>query len=154
MLHIHFSHIISVTQNYVQEKKAIYEEFQRKIKEFEAAPTQQDPNKEEDETKAELNSLAHKTRSTKIAYKEMRTFLGNLLPKLNASESSTLGPFLESLWRKSIDSDNGDDACLKLSHLEYDVDPADVALLIKFNVIEKVGTDADDDRFRLVQATH
>ena len=77
-----------MTQNYVQEKKAIYEKFQRKIKEFEAAPTQQDPNKEEDETKAELNSLAHKTRSTKIAYKEMRTFLGNLLPKLNASESS------------------------------------------------------------------
>ena len=147
-----FTLVISVTQNYVQEKKAIYDEFQRKIKEFEAAPTQGNPNNDEDGTKTELDSLAHKTRSTRIAYREMKTFLGNLLPELNASESSTLGPFLESLWRKSIDSDNGDEACLKLSHLDYDVDPKDVALLVKFNVIEKMG--ADDDSFRLVQATH
>ena len=146
--------IFSVTQNYVQEKKAIYDEFQRKIKEFEAAPTQGDPNDEEDTAKTELDSLSHKIRSTKVAYREMKTFLGNLLPELNASESSTLGPFLESLWRKSIDSDNGDEACVKLSHLDYDVDPSDVALLVKFNVIEKMDADADDDRFRLVQATH
>ena len=146
--------IFSVTQNYVQEKKAIYDEFQRKIKEFEAAPTQGDPNNEEDTAKTELDSLSHKIRSTKVAYREMKTFLGNLLPELNASESSTLGPFLESLWRKSIDSDNGDEACVKLSHLDYDVDPSDVALLVKFNVIEKMDADADDDRFRLVQATH
>ena len=144
--------IFSVTQNYVQEKKAIYDEFQRKIKEFEAAPTQGDPNNEEDTAKTELDSLSHKIRSTKVAYREMKTFLGNLLPELNASESSTLGPFLESLWRKSIDSDN--EACVKLSHLDYDVDPSDVALLVKFNVIEKMDADADDDRFRLVQATH
>ena len=144
--------VISVTQNYVQEKKAIYDEFQRKIKEFEAAPTQSDANNDEDGTKTELDSLAHKTRSTRMAYRDMKNFLGNLLPELNASESSTLGSFLESLWRKSIDSDNGDEAYLKISHLDYDVDPNDVALLVKFNVIEKMVTDGDS--FRLVQATH
>ena len=141
-----------MTQNYVEEKKAIYNEFQRKIKEFEAAPTQSDANNDEDGAKTELDSLAHKTRTTKVAYRDMKTFLGNLLPELNGSEGSTLGPFLESLWRKSIDTDNGDEAYLKLSHLDYDVEPNDVALLVKFNVIE---TDAEDeDRFRLVQATH
>ena len=87
-----------------------------------------------------------------MAYRDMKNFLGNLLPELNASESSTLGSFLESLWRKSIDSDNGDEAYLKISHLDYDVDPNDVALLVKFNVIEKMVTDGDS--FRLVQATH
>ena len=144
--------VISVTQNYVQEKKAIYDEFQRKIKEFEAAPTQGDANNDEDGTKTELDSLAHKTRSTRMAYRDMKNFLGNLLPELNASESSTLGSFLEGRWRKSIDSDNGDEAYLKISHLDYDVDPNDVALLVKFNVIEKMVTDGDS--FRLVQATH
>ena len=47
--------------------------------------------------------------------------------------------------------DNDDEeAYVKISHLDYDVDPSDVALLVKFNVIEKKST--DNDCFRLVQA--
>lgn len=103
-----------------------------------------------DATKAEMDSVAHKIRSTKMAYRQMKTFLGNLLPELNASDSSTLGSFLESLWRKTTQSDNDEEAYVKISHLDYDVDPSDVALLVKFNVIEKKST--DNDSFRLVQA--
>jgi hypothetical protein len=91
------SFCLSVTQNYSQEQHLIYENFKDKVSEFESAPTQKEVGSEAD--KAELEAVSQKMRTTKLAYRDMRTFLGNLLPELSPEqkedEGSKLGRFLQ-----------------------------------------------------------
>ena len=92
---------MAVIQNYSQEKRLIYEEFQRKVNEFERASPAKKQAAGSATTRDELEEVAQKIRATKLGYKEMKEFLGQLLPELCPEqvdgEGSKMGRLLQ-VW--------------------------------------------------------
>ena len=138
-----------MTSNYAEQKKQLAEEFNAKISEFENAQTQT----EQQSKSQEMEQISQQIRKNKLVYKEMKSFMGKILPIIspeqNEGEGSLLGHFLQSLWEQFFA--HGPESYLKMSHLGHDVDPKDLALLQEFNIVEV--DPKDSDRVKLVNFT-
>jgi len=111
-----------------------------------------------EELQKTADELDQKIRATKIVYKEMKHFLGEFLVRAapGKEHGSVLASLMQDLYSAFVDKgalgEHPDAAYVKLSHLDYDVDEADVAHLLEHGLIERHPA-PDDDRVRLVNFT-
>ncbi len=99
--------------------------------------------------------LDARIRATRLVYKELKTFLGEMLvrvaPEDAQSERSRLAHLLQDLY--SAFCDHGHGSYVRLCQLDYDVNEHDVALLLRHGIIERNPDPEQKDSVRLVNFT-
>ena len=93
-------------------------------------------------------------RVTKLIYKELKKFLGEILIKVSATPESPVAVLLQHLWDEFWVSKNKDSSkeadFLDVSKFKIKVDPAELESLVRYGVVER---DDSGKKIRMVDFT-
>jgi len=95
--------------------------------------------------------INHKIRSSRKVFKELKTFLGEFLNRIDPIEGTSggnLGMLVQKLWDTF---QNEKEEYVQISHLEFDIEPSHVDLLVKNHIA--VVDPNDNDKIRLEDFT-
>lgn len=150
---------IQATQGLIANWMEINEALNKMKKEKDEAGQTNKDDDQKTKSKQTLDDLDNKIRGTRKAYKELKTFLGEFLQRIepvNTDEENPvgghLGMLLQELWSAFQEREGDDrDGHVNISHLSFDVDKKHVNLLVQSGIVEM--SPDNPDRICLVDFT-